>query len=259
MFEYVRSHTMKHRFAHERQAELRTLLSEEGTVAVTPLAKRWKVSEMTIRRDLQALQAEGSVTRVHGGAVAGGTLRFGNRLGQHRREKELAAGKLATLLPTKGSVYLDGSTTIYHLAELLGRHGGLQVATNNLDTFLRLGQTPGVEAVLIGGTLNRGTDNFVGPHARRCLEGLAFDAAFFSAFALHGDLGPCEPAVEDAEIKQLVCARAARVHLAVDHHKLGQQAVGSWRFAAGRATLATDLPAGDARLKPFRLLFATVL
>ena len=49
---------MKHRFAHERQSELRTILSEEGTVSVTPLAKRWKVSEMTIRRDLQALQAE---------------------------------------------------------------------------------------------------------------------------------------------------------------------------------------------------------
>lgn len=250
---------MKHRFAHERQAELRTLLTEEGTVAVTPLAKRWKVSEMTIRRDLQALEAVGAVTRVHGGAVAGGTLRFGNRLAQHRREKTAAAGKLIDLLPAHGSIYLDGSTTIYHLAEQLGRHSGLQVATNNLDTFLRLGQCPGVEAVLIGGTLNRGTDNFIGPHARRCLEELAFDAAFFSAFALHAKLGPCEPAVEDAEIKQLVCARAARVHLAVDQYKLGQQATGSWRFAADRAVLATDLPPNDARLKPFRTRFASIL
>lgn len=250
---------MKHRFAHERQAELRALLTEEGTVAVAPLAKRWKVSEMTIRRDLQALQATGAVTRVHGGAVAGGTLRFGSRLAQHRREKEAAAGKLVALLPTRGSIYLDGSTTIYHLAEQLTRHGGLQVATNNLDTFLRLGQCPGVEAVLIGGALNRGTDNFVGPHARRCLEGLAFDAAFFSSFALHPELGPCEPAVEDAEIKQLVCARTARIHVAVDHHKFGEQAAGSWRFASERAVLATDLPAGDARVKPFRPLFSTIL
>src|SRR4051812_14605050 len=99
MFDYVRSNRMKHRFAHERQAELRTLLTEEGTVAVTPLAKRWKVSEMTVRRDLQALQSEGAVTRVHGGAVAGGTLRFTNRLGQHRREKAAAASKLIGLLP----------------------------------------------------------------------------------------------------------------------------------------------------------------
>lgn len=250
---------MKHRFAHERQAELRALLSEQGTVAVTPLAKRWKVSEMTIRRDLQALQSTGAVTRVHGGAVAGSTLRFGSRIGQHRREKAAAAEKLATLVPARGSIYLDGSTTIYHLAEGLGRHAGLQVATNNLDTFLRLGQCPGVEAVLIGGILNRGTDNFVGTHARRCLEGLNFDAAFFSAYALHSELGPCEPAVEDAEIKQLVCSRTARIHLAVDHHKLGAQAAGSWRFSTGRAVLATDLPPGDARLKPFRALFTTIL
>ena len=250
---------MKHRFAHERQSELRAILTEEGTVAVTPLAKRWKVSEMTIRRDLQALQATGAVTRVHGGAVASSTLRFGSRLGQHRREKSAAADKLLSLIPDNGSIYLDGSTTIFHLAEKLSRHSGLQVTTNNLDTFMRLGQCPGIEAVLIGGSLNRGTDNFVGPQARRCLDGLAFDAAFFSAYALHPELGPCEPAVEDAEIKQLVCARSARINVAVDQFKLGQQAAGSWQFARNRAVLATDLSAKDARVQAFHSLFTTIL
>jgi len=259
MLEYVRSNKMKHRFAHERHSELRAILTEEGTVAVTPLAKRWQVSEMTIRRDLQMLQSAGAVTRVHGGAVASSTLRFGSRLGQHRREKSAAAQKLLPLIPKSGSLYLDGSTTIFHLVEKLKKHSGLQVATNNLDTFMRLGQCPGVEAVLIGGALNRGTDNFVGPQARRCLDGLAFDAAFFSAYALHPALGACEPAVEDAEIKQLVCARSARIHMAVDHFKLGQQAAGSWTFARERATLATDVPATDPRAQAFQSLFTTIL
>lgn len=250
---------MKHRLAHERQAELRALLAEHGAVSVAELARRWQLSEMTIRRDLAALAAEGAVARVHGGAVAGGRLRFGARLERNRAGKSAAAAKLATLLPDKGCIYLDGSTTIYHLAEAISRRGGLTVATNNLDTFMALGRSAGIECILIGGQLNRETDNFVGAHARRVLEGLAFAAAFFSAFALHPTLGPSEPSPEDAEVKRQVCERAAAIHLAVDHQKLGESAAGCWAADPARTTLATDLDPADPRLDPYRTAFNRIL
>jgi DeoR family fructose operon transcriptional repressor len=259
MFDYVRMHTMAHMLAHERQEALRSLLAQRGAVAVADLARRWKVSEMTIRRDLAALAADGSVARVHGGAVPGDRLRFGARLERNRSGKQAAARKLLPLIPEHGAIYLDGSTTVYQLAGLLeGRHG-LTVATNSVDTFQRLVQRPGLEAVLIGGSRDPATDNLIGPLARRALEGLSFSAACFSAYALHPDHGPAEPSAEDAEIKRLVCIRSTLVLLAVDHDKLGLDATGCWQPAAERTTLATDLLPGDKRLKPFSHQFHRIV
>lgn len=250
---------MKHRFAHERQAELRALLLEQGTVAVADLARRWDVSEMTIRRDLAALEAEGAVARIHGGAVAGGRLRFGTRLERDRAGKERAAAKLAAHLPERGCIYLDGSTTIYHLVQALINRGPIIAVTNNLDTFQALNRCPGIQAVLTGGTLNRDTDNLVGVHARAAIEAMSFDAAFFSAYALHPELGPAEPAPEDAEMKRLVSRRAAAIRIAIDHGKLGQSAAGCWGADPARTLLATDLDPADPRLDPYRTAFPTII
>jgi len=250
---------MAHRLAHDRHRALKSLIEANGTVVVSEIAQEWGVSEMTIRRDLKALQDQGVLARVHGGAVAGGQLRFRARIGQQQAEKRAAAAKLVGHLPSAGAIYLDGSTTVYQLAEQLQKRGALLVATNNVDTFTRISAYPGLEAVLLGGVLNRETDNLVGPMARRTLEGLSFDAAFFSAYAMHPSCGPCEPSPDDAEIKQMVCERSNRVHLALNHHKLGQRAAGCWRAEPSQTLLATDLEPGDERLMPYRDHFHDIL
>jgi DeoR family fructose operon transcriptional repressor len=250
---------MTHKLAHDRQESLKQLIEDQGAVVVSEIAREWGVSEMTIRRDLKSLQDQGILARVHGGAVAGGTLRFRARIGQHQAEKRTAAGKLANLMPNAGAIYLDGSTTIYHVADVLQKRGGLLVATNNVDTFIRVSSYPGIEAVLLGGALNRETDNLVGPLARRMIEGLSFDAAFFSAYAMHPACGACEPSPEDAEIKQLVSSRSQRVHLAINHQKLGERAAATWLAQRERFVLATDLEPADERLQPYRALFSQIL
>ncbi|MFW5859243.1 MAG: DeoR/GlpR family DNA-binding transcription regulator [Planctomycetota bacterium] len=244
---------------HERQQSLTAMLESEGRVVVSHVARTWGVSEMTVRRDLRSLEQRGVVARIHGGAVAGGGLRWNSRAQRNRREKTAAAAKLVAFLPPRGCIYLDGSTTVVHLVDELARRGGYTVATNNIDTFQRLTAHAGLESVLVGGALSRGTDNFVGPLARRCLDGIAFTAGFFSAYALHNRFGCSEPAIEDAEVKQLVGERCERIHLAVNHHKLGQQAAGTWDFAAERAVLATDLDPGADALGPYRPLFTTIV
>ncbi len=244
--------------AEDRLALLQRLLSKQGSVAVSALARKLHVSEMTVRRDLDKLSASGAVARVHGGAVAQGRLNFGARLERGGKAKASAVAKLLPLVPAGGALYLDGSTTVYQLVGLLGARPGLLIATNNLDTFMALSRLAGAEAVLVGGTLNRATDNFVGPFARRCLDGLAFDLACFSAYALDPQVGPSEPAPEDAELKAYVCARSRRVALAVDAAKLGSRASGAWDIPA-TATLATDLDPRDARLDPYRQRFPEII
>lgn len=245
--------------AHERHEALKKLLESQGTILVSHLAQEWQVSEMTVRRDLKRLEEQGLLARIHGGAIAGGALRFKARAGKNRSEKATAAAKLVGYLPQEGCIYLDGSTTIWHLVEHLAKRGGLTVVTNNIDTFQHLAQQPGLEVVLIGGRHNADTDNFVGPLAEQTVASLSFHAAFFSAFALHPRFGCAEPSIEDAALKQQVCKRASAVYVAVDHQKLGQQAAGAWTFDHDHALLATDLNERDRRLTPFQALFAEII
>ncbi|TVR46570.1 MAG: DeoR/GlpR transcriptional regulator [Planctomycetota bacterium] len=249
--------------SHQRLERLTALLQEQGGVQVSQVAAEWGISEMTVRRDLQRLADQGLVARVHGGAVVAGSLRFSTRLDHHGREKKAAVRKLAatltTTLPENGLIYLDGSTTVFHLIEHLGKRPGLQVATNNVDTFHRCAQVPGLQVLLIGGRLNTETDNLVGPMARRAMEGLAFAAAYTSAFGILPELGPCEPSLDDAEVKQLACARAGRVWLAMNHQKFGRGAAATWQLPTSHSTLVSDLNPADPQLTAYRPLVAEIL
>ena len=187
-------------------------------------------------------------------AIAAGALRWRTRADKHRSEKKRAAAKLKPFLPETGCIYLDGSTTIYHVVEALHQHAGLRVVTNNIDTFQAVAACPGCEAVLVGGRLNRTTDNLTGPLARAGIEKFNFDAAFFSAYAIDAERGPSEPSLEDAEVKDLVCARADQHFLAVNTQKLNQRAAGVWALPTS-AQLVTDLVPADERLHAYRALF----
>ncbi len=257
MCDYDASHMIAHQT--RRRESLASHLAEHGSLSVTELAKKLEVSEMTLRRDIDALVTAGVATRVHGGAVPTQSLRFASRLARHQREKRAAALKLADRLPTRGTIYLDGSTTVYHLTGLLAGRTGLVVVSNNIDTFRAVQGLAGITAILVGGELNADTDNFIGPFARRQIESLAFTMAFFASFQLDAELGPSEPSAEDAEIKHLVAARSETVLLALNHHKLGGATGTVWAAPAKRSVLATDLKPSDRRLDPFRSRFASIL
>lgn len=244
--------------AEPRQQAILDLLQAGGHAVVSDLAKRFDVSEMTIRRDLSSLEALGLAVRVHGGALAGEKSRFTSRLSANARAKARAVAKLAEAVPAQGMVYFDGSTTVLNLTKHLRGYGRLRVATNNVETFNRLAAVKGPTPILIGGSLDERTDNLIGPLAIRSIEALVFDAAFFSAWGLHADTGLNEATVEDAEVKDRVAARSAAVYVAVDRSKLGVSGGGVWSHGPEKAVLGTDLDPDDARLKAFRAMFMEI-
>lgn len=245
--------------AIDRQKAIQDHLESEGKAVISSLAKELDVSEMTIRRDLRQMEEQGLLRRVHGGAVPVQSARFDDRLEAHTTDKAKAVAKLASYVPQQGTIYLDGSTTMLHLVPRLHASQGLTVATNHIETFQRLAALPGVEGILIGGTLDRRTDNMVGALAIRSILHLAFDAAFFSAWGLSAEVGPMEVTLDDAEVKDLVASRSQSVYLAVNHQKLGTIAPGAWGAEPERATLATDLPPDTPALSSYRERFHHIL
>lgn len=238
--------------ALDRVEAIRDRLERDGRVRIGALAADLGVSDMTIRRDLDLLAEQGVVRRVRGGAVAIGPQRFPDRTREHPRAKSVIAQKLVDLVPERGAVALDASSTIQRLAGRIADVHDLTVLTNGPETFAALQDRPGLRALLTGGELDARTGSLVGPLAVRSASDLLVDRLFVGAAALDADVGSSEATLDEAEVKLALAAGAAEVVLAVDSSKLGSRATAR-AFPFDRVSLlVTELDPEDARLDPFR-------
>lgn len=204
-----------------RRAELERLLADEGYVASADAAERMGVSEMTVRRDLQRLAAEGRVRRVAGGAApADAALPFERRStvdsSYKRRVVEAAAGELVGAR----TIALDAGTTVAALAPLVR---GATVVTHSLPVITTLAGRRPEALVAAGGQYQVDTRSFAGPAAEAALRAVRTDVAVLSATAVSPD-GLWGTNALDAAIKRILAEQAARVVLVADGAKIGARA-----------------------------------
>lgn len=237
---------------HERLVTIEDRLSTDGTVRIDELADEFRVSEMTIRRDLDELEAQGLARRIRGGAVAVGPEPFAERHRHHAKAKARIAEKLGGLLPETGTLALDASSTVHRLASSVAGARDLVVVTNGLDTFQALLGKPGCSPTLTGGVREPRTGSLVGPVAARSAEDFLFDLFICSAAAVDPQLGSSEASIAEAEVKRAFARTSARVVVAVDYSKLGGRAQARMFKLDDIDALVTDLAPSDRRLDPYR-------
>lgn len=236
----------------ERLAWLRSRLEVDGRVRITEAATDLGVSDMTIRRDLQELEALGQARRVRGGAVAIGPLAVLERNRSRARAKARIASKLLPMVAEVGALGMDASSTIGRVASMIESARDLTVVTNGLDTFQTLLGRPGVTALLTGGRLDGRTGSLVGPLAVSSASHLLLGGVLMSAAAVDPELGPSEASIDEAEVKRALIAVSDVVVLAIDSSKLGSRAMAVSVGWESITTLVTELDPGDARLDRFR-------
>ena len=236
----------------ERLGEVKDLISERGAVRIDQLAADFGVSEMTIRRDLDELEALGIARRVRGGAIALGPEPFAQRHRHNARAKGRIAEKLIDLIPAVGTVAFDASTTVHRLAASLEMARDLVIVTNGLDTFHAAVGKPGITASLTGGTQEPRTGSLVGPIAARAAQGFLYEVFVCSAAALDHGVGSSEASLAESEVKRAFAATSSRIILAVDHSKLGTRAQARMFDLVDLDLLVTDLDPEDDRLTPYR-------
>jgi len=213
--------------ADARRTAITERLRAEGSVSVAELEERFGVSSMTARRDLALLEQRGVARRTHGGAVlpsiAGHEDSFASRLLMATAAKNTLAAAAATTVSAHESVFLDSSSTAYHLARhLLDRGIPLTLITNSLPVMELVATHPtgGVELIGIGGQLRHLTRSFVGPFAVHTALGHVADRLFFSVKGVTADGALTDADPFEAEIKRAMVAHAAEAVLLVDHSKL---------------------------------------
>jgi DeoR/GlpR family transcriptional regulator of sugar metabolism len=212
--------------AQQRQQAIHDMVQRLGGVRVGDLVREFGVSDMTIRRDLEALAERGLVSKVHGGATTLDQQHstdepgFAAKLVRQQVEKEAIAAQAATLVAPGTAIALSAGTTTCMLAGLLLDVPGLTVVTNSVpvaDVFYKA-RRPDQTVVLTGG-IRTPSDALVGPFAVSAIRSLNVDMLFLGVHGMSTHAGFTTPNLMEAETDRALVAAARRLVVVADHTK----------------------------------------
>ncbi|MEU6122410.1 DeoR/GlpR family DNA-binding transcription regulator [Streptomyces sp. NPDC047123] len=235
-------------FAAERRQLILEMVRANGAVSLRELARVVQTSEVTVRRDVRALEAEGLLDRRHGGAVLpGGFTResgFPQKSHLATAEKTAIADLAAGLVEEGEAIVVGAGTTTQELARRLARVPGLTVVTNSLLVAQALAHANRVEVVMTGGTLRGSNYALVGSGAEQSLQGLRVSRAFLSGSGLTAERGLSTSNMLSASVDRALVQAAAEVVVLADHTKLGTDTMFQTVPTDVITRLVTDEPPG---------------
>lgn len=209
----------------ERLQWIMEQINHQGIITVNDIIKELGVSDMTVRRDLDELDKEGLLVRIHGGAQG---IDFQNRKSQIEKsnsekqelqinEKKAIARYASQLIKDGETIFIGPGTTLEHLAkELVSKN--IRVVTNSLHVFLILNQNKSTDLILTGGEYRDITGAFVGSLTASYLQSLKFSKAFVSANGVYDNL-IATYSESEGEIQRIALDNSFEKYLLVDHEK----------------------------------------
>ncbi len=230
---------------YERRQSLLDILRKQPGQRVPELAAALNVSEGTIRNDLTALEQQGLLTRVHGGAVLHPSDQFQNnsflkRYQQNAPAKLAIAREAAALVQDGDSILLDASSTAYYFAKALAKHQRLRVMTNGFEVARELAGNTTNTVILIGGIVNNESSSVTGLLSEHIIEELHIQKAFLSCSGFSLECGMTEVHLAEAQLKRKVIDSSQELFALVDSSKFGKQDLTSFARPEKIRCLFTD-------------------
>ena len=214
--------------SYARRESLLELLRKQPGMRVPELASALGVSEGTVRNDLNALEEQGRLSLVHGGAVLIDQNQFQNNSFLQRFQKNTAAKlaiarEAAVLVKDGDSIMLDASSTAYYLARALSGRKRLRVMTNGFEVARELAQNSSNTVILIGGVVNNDSSSVTGLLSEQIIAELHIEKAFVSCSGFSLERGMTEVHLAEAQIKRKAIESAQEVIALVDSTKFGKE------------------------------------
>ncbi|WP_010097738.1 DeoR/GlpR family DNA-binding transcription regulator [Ornithinibacillus scapharcae] len=234
----------------ERRSWVLQKIQVEGKVEIDQLSAELDVSPMTIRRDLDLLEEEGKVIRVHGGAVGTKPLitetPFFAKESRNTDQKRFIAKKALSYVKDGQTILLDSGTTTLELARLLKSHSNLTIITNDIKIAAELVDSK-LKVIITGGELQNDVGALFGPQTHHFLKNIHVDIFFLGAHAIHHETGITSPTFEKSLVKQLMMDAAERTLLLADSSKIGERAFSKVCDLSDLSGFITDedIPAED--------------
>lgn len=207
-----------------RRDAIRGRLAERGEVEIAVLASEFEVSEMTIRRDLEALEDRGVARRVRGGAISTVSRSyeppFAARSQDAREAKALIASTAAGFVEYGETAILDVGSTTLALARALRDRGGLTILTPSVNAAVELANEPTSRVILTGGIVRPGELSLVGDLAEETFRRFNCDVLFLGVGGIDAVKGLTEYNLDDTRVKRAALGAAARCVVLADRSKL---------------------------------------
>jgi DeoR/GlpR family transcriptional regulator of sugar metabolism len=212
-----------------RHKKILEMIAKEQECSVKHLAKSCNISEITIRRDLQALASEGKIIRTHGGgAIAERVVfefNFLNTSQKHLDAKRRIAVEAVQLIGDASSIILGAGTTTLEIAKLLKNKENLTVITTSLPIASELQFCEHLDILLIGGFLRHNSPDLTGALTESNLESLHADIAFLGADAIDLDGGIYDESINVARMLNKMVEASSKIYAVAAHSKFGKKAL----------------------------------
>ncbi|WP_321290014.1 DeoR/GlpR family DNA-binding transcription regulator [uncultured Sunxiuqinia sp.] len=216
---------------NQRREKILEMIREDGHAKVLQLSKIFKVTEVTIRQDLEKLEKDGYIEREHGGAYLKDIgLNVKNIALQNQEfltEKAAIAKKALAHINDGDTIILDSGSTTTEIAKLISGFKNLTVITNSLNIALILGADPEVNLVLTGGEFKAPTLSLTGQKAADFFNDLHVDKLFLATAGITLKSGLTYPSISDICVKRSMIESANAVYLVADSSKIGKSSFAS--------------------------------
>jgi DeoR/GlpR family transcriptional regulator of sugar metabolism len=214
-------------FPANRRRQIAHLITQQGSCTIADLSRRFDVSEMTIHRDLAALEEMGLLRKTRGGAVAPDQptlvpVDYQMRLRDQPEEKDLIGAAAARFVRNGDTILIESGTTALSVARNLRGFVDLVIYTNGPLALLELAPIPGVEVYSTGGMLSKRTMSLVGPDAEATLARVRADKCFIGASGFTIEEGVTDPLPLESSVKRRIVASSQEVFLVLTPDKFGR-------------------------------------
>ncbi len=215
--------------SEERRREILEILRTDGRVLVRDLARRFRTSLITVRKDLESLHHQGQLERTHGGAlpVRAGAVQdqtIQQKERQHRQQKLRIAAAAVRMIRPGQVIILDSGTTTTAIARGCRQLRGVTVITNGTNIAAELADSQ-AEVILTGGSLRRNSFSLVGPLAEESLSKLSADILFLAVDGFDLSYGLTTPNQLEARVNRAMSEAAKRTIVVCDSSKFGRRSL----------------------------------
>ncbi len=246
-----------------RRKEILDILARDGQVRVSSLAQTLNASVVTIRSDLSALEADGYLERVSGGAVQTVknfyNLDFQRRKQENIEMKKQIAIRAASLVSDGETLMINSGTTTYLTAVELKKRKNLNIVTNSLNVAMELGAVPTFRVILLGGDINVQYSFVYGADAAEQLNRYKAERCILSVDGVCDQWGLTTYHAEESLIDRKMMERSRETMIVADSSKLGHESFATVCELNRAHIWVTDEGADDASVDDIMRLGLRVL
>ena len=209
-----------------RRAEIIDLVRENGKVKVSELSERYKISEVSIRKDLEVLEAEGHLSRVHGGAVGHNKLYVNMDLNERFKTNAQAKRRLADLaasfIEDNDTIMMNAGTTLTYVLRAIRDKKNISIVTNSVQNATEAALYSNFNVILLGGELDSKYQFTYGEDAIRQLENYHATKCILSVDGICSVSGLTLYYSNEASLAKKMIESSSEVIITADSSKLGK-------------------------------------